>query len=322
MRPSQLRRRPGFTLVELLVVIAIIAVLIGLILPAVQKVREAASRMTCRSNLRQIALATHAYHDAHRTLPVNSLQAVGPGGEQGLYGPQSRAWSWLARLLPYVDQDNLSRHGNIPWNTLYDSREVVAAPVTLFLCPSDTAFGRGARDDAADIGLRIPPAPDTPPYIPAGQTNYKGVSGANWMWGDDRWHNPGTNGQWDGLTYGDGLFYRSDFRYPKSLTSISDGTSNTFMIGEDVPEKNKWCSWPYANNAVGTCAIAPNARRADGREYDPSDWGNVYSFRSRHPGGLQFAYADCSVHFIGDSIDLKVYRAMATIRGGEVVSAP
>jgi prepilin-type processing-associated H-X9-DG protein len=106
------------------------------------------------------------------------------------------------------------------------------------------------------------------------------------------------------------------------LTDITDGTSNTFMIGEDVPSKNRWCSWPYANNAVGTCAIAPNARRPGGGEYDPGDWQNVYSFRSRHSGGLQFAYADGSVHFVSNSIDLSVYRAMATIRGGEVVSAP
>jgi prepilin-type N-terminal cleavage/methylation domain-containing protein/prepilin-type processing-associated H-X9-DG protein len=310
-------RRYGFTLIELLVVLAIIALLIGLLLAAVVRVREAANRMTCTNHLKQIALATHAYHDTEGYFPVNSLQ-----GPNGPFGPRTRAWSWLARLLPYVEHGNLYRQGNIPNNTLFQSRDVVAARVQVFLCPSDTAFTAGPRPDAADIGVHIRPAAFTPPYIPAGQTNYKGVSGANWRWGDRRWHHPGTNGQSDGLTFGDGLFYRSDFRTRKVLTSITDGTSNTFMIGEDVPEKNLWCSWPYANNAVGTCAIAPNARRLDGREYRPRNWPNVYSFRSRHPGGLQFAYADGSVHFIRDAIELKVYRSLATIRGGEAVTVP
>jgi prepilin-type N-terminal cleavage/methylation domain-containing protein/prepilin-type processing-associated H-X9-DG protein len=307
-----LSRHPAaFTLVELLVVIAIIAVLLGLLVPAVMKVREAVNRMSCLSNLKQLALAIHSYHDAEGKFPVDSLPGV-----DGPYGPQTRAWSWMARMLPYVEQGNLYRQAHIPNNTLYQSRQEVAATLKLFLCPSDTAFGEGPRTDAADLGIW------NPPFIVAGQTNYKGVSGANWAWGDARWHNPGTNGQANGLFSGDGIFYRSDFLAPKRLTDITDGTGSTFMIGEDIPAKNHWCSWPYANNAVGTCAIAPNAKRSDGTEYDPWDWGNVYSFRSRHPGGLQFAFADGSARFISDSIDLKVYRALATTSGGEVVSAP
>jgi len=305
------RHRQGVTLIELLVVIGIVAILIGLLLPAVQQVRAAAARVNCQSNLKQIALAIHAYHDTNGVLPIDSFDA---------FGPQSHSWSWLARTLPFLEQDNLYRAGNIPSNTLYQSQVAVATQVKVFLCPSDIAMSEGPRPDAADLGVYHGPL--YPPPIDAGQTNYKGVSGANWQWGDPRWHNPGTNGSWNGLTSGDGLFYRGDFMSPKQLISITDGTSNTFMVGEDIPSKNNWCSWPYSNNAVGTCAIAPNAKRKNGTEYPSYDWFNVYSFRSRHAGGLQFAYADCSVHYITDSITLQVYRAMATIQGGEVATAP
>jgi prepilin-type N-terminal cleavage/methylation domain-containing protein/prepilin-type processing-associated H-X9-DG protein len=305
------RSRPAFTLLELLVVIAIIGVLLGLLLPAVQKVRESAARMSCQSNLKQIALATHAYHDAQRVLPVNSLP-----GTFGSYGAQYPSWSWLARLLPYIEQGNIYQIANIPFATLYQSRDATATQVKLFLCPSDPTSAAGPRSDAADLGVFYEP------YILAGQTNYKGVSGANWAWGDPRWRNPGTNGSWDGLNRGDGLFYRYDWTQPKTLLAITDGTSNTFMIGEDVPSKNHWCSWPYANNAVGTCAIPPNARNADGSPVDWWKWEYAYGFRSSHPGGLQFAYADGSVHFVPNSIDLSLYRALATIQGGELATPP
>src|SRR5260370_29978839 len=114
MASSTSCRRSAFTLVELLVVIAIMGILVGLTAAAGQKVRSAANRMTCQSNLRQLALATHAYHDANGQFPVDSLYA---------YGSQSRSWSWLARILPYLEQDNLYRQGNIPTNTLYQSRD-------------------------------------------------------------------------------------------------------------------------------------------------------------------------------------------------------
>src|SRR5262249_38805010 len=136
------------------------------------------------------------------------------------------------------------------------------------------------------------------------------------------WRNRGVNGSFDGLSQGDGIFYRSDFTRPLKFVQVTDGTSTTFMIGEDVPAKNQWCSWPYANNAYGTCAIPPNVKRADGLDYPSYDWQNVWSFRSRHSGGVQFACADGSVHFVHDAIALPVYRALATIQGGEAVEAP
>src|SRR5262249_8884062 len=105
-------------------------------------------------------------------------------------------------------------------------------------------------------------------------------------------------------------------------TDVQDGTSNTFMVGEDLPAKNIHCSWPFANTANGTCGIGPNARRLNGTEYVPTDWPNLYAFRSLHSGGLQFAMADASVTFIKESIDRPTYRALAPTRSGEVATPP
>jgi len=303
------KKHDGFTLIELLVVIAIIAVLIGMLLPAVQKVRETASRTQCASNLKQLALAVHNYHHNYKRLPYNQFM-----DKYGV-GPDSQAWSWLARLLPYLEYNNLYNEGGIPRTTLKQSG-VADETIAIFFCPSDNAGIAGPRLNAGNLA-----------GFPVGQTNFKGVGGSNW--GDDwegigpdidtEWRHGNAAGSFDGLSDGDGIFFRMDFRRRLRLEHIFDGTSNTFMIGEDIPAKDEWCSWPYSNNAFGTCAIPPNVKRPDGSEYPPGDWQNAMSFRSRHPGGLQFAYADGAVHFISDGISLPIYRALATIAGGEAV---
>lgn len=309
--PGLVQRR-GFTLIELLVVLPIMVILIGLLFPAVQKVREAAARLHCASKLRQLALGVQQYHDAERRFPYGQF-----GGKYGS-GPDSAAWSWLARLLPYLEQGALNQHGSIPAKTLRQSA-VANRPIAVLLCPSDSSSATGPRTDAGNL------------YgFPVGQTNYKGVSGANW--GDDLegigphfntdWRHPGTNGSFDGLSNGDGIFYRVDYRRVLTLAHVTDGASNTFLIGEDVPGKTQWCSWPYANNAYGTCAIPPNVTRPGGGDYPDWKWANNWSFRSRHAGGLHFAFADGSVRFISNSISLPAYHALATITGSEPVSPP
>jgi prepilin-type N-terminal cleavage/methylation domain-containing protein/prepilin-type processing-associated H-X9-DG protein len=300
-----LRTRFAFTLIELLVVLGIIAALLALLLPAVQRVREAANRTSCANNLKQIALATHAFEVSEGTLPYNTQGY--DGQEWRIWTAQSRqrSWSWLARLLPYLEQNNLFQQGNIPSNTLGQSQAAIATPVKTFLCPSDGGSPNPSTNRQNLEG------------IPIAVTNYKGVSGSNWCWED--YYNMGPSGNCNGLNFGDGMFYRDDWKRRIRLTQITDGTSNTLMVGEDIPLLNTHSSWPYANNAVGTCAIPPNTSLV-GRVYDPRAWEYLYSFRSRHPGGLQFAYADGSVRFLKQSIPLSIYRALATIRGSEVTS--
>jgi prepilin-type processing-associated H-X9-DG protein len=117
------------------------------------------------------------------------------------------------------------------------------------------------------------------------------------------------------LGKGDGILWRSDIDYRITKNHVLDGLSTAFLLGEDLPEANRWCSWPYSNNAYGTCAIPPNFTFAD-----PNWWPNTWSFRSHHPGGLQFAFADGSVRFVQETIALQVYRALATRRGKEIVA--
>ena len=333
---SHSRRPGGFTLVELLVVIAIIGILVALLLPAVQAAREAARRTQCLNNLKQLALASHNLHDKFETLPRNGSEINlldshnrGPQGQgTGCCGLAAPRWSWIARVLPYIEQENLYQQGNVPLgraNANATTLAVIATPLKALQCPSD--ISQRTRNNAADLGSTL-----------AGVTSYKGVSGSNWgtdFFGASNDSNfstayrsplPGTPAEQNGLEKGNGIFWRADIRTGNMpFAYITDGTSNTFMIGEDIPAYIRWNAWAYPNGANGTCAIPPNTGNKIGdpdRGFETAAkigrWPTRYSFRSQHPGGLQFAMADGSVRFVSDTIPLQTYRALATRAGSEV----
>jgi prepilin-type N-terminal cleavage/methylation domain-containing protein len=325
MAPPRRVRRVGFTLVELLVVIAIIAILIGLLLPAVQKVRESAARMKCQNNLKQIGLALHMYHDVNGYLPVAARMSWNVAGG-------AADWGWMAEILPYLEQNNLFRQCNVPNDPLTSHLDLLGNSPKNFLCPSDPSGITSWNQDADTYGL-----------FSVGVTNYFACLGANWGgdpgpngWAsqgwpgglDLRWCNPSLSGTYDGLDYGDGVFYGyqqylwGDNRPGSTLLSITDGTSNTFMIGEGLVNASYWNWWAYGNGSMRTCAIAPNATQLNGQPYQAWDWPNNFGFSSGHTQGVQFVNADGSVHFIPNSIPLGVYRVLATKAAGEVATLP
>ncbi len=315
----------AFTLIELLVTLAIISLMMAMILPAVQRVRESANKLICASNLRQIVMATHNYETQFKRLPYGQIGPTGPsqpmppaGQPYFGWGQTSKGWSWLARLLPFIEQDNLYIQGGVGTKTLEQSG-ICAERIPMYLCPSDSAYNEKARTDAGNLtGFAV------------GHTNYKGVSGSNWGYDGTQgfdyptpFRNQGKNGSFDGMNQGDGIFWRMDYKVRRKLSDIKDGLSNTFMVGEDIPEKNAWCSWPYASHTYGTCAIPPNSNKNhDGTDINPMNWYNTHSFRSSHVGGLQFGMADGSVRFISNDIDLNLYRALSTMNGRERVIVP
>jgi len=305
-------RCPAFTLIELLVVIAIIGLLIALLLPAVQFARESARRTECQSKLRQLGVAVHLFHDANRQLPANQYGDYDAPSAFGGYSQASQSWSFLSRLLPYLDNEQLLLTGGIPSTPLQNS-SALAQPIPMFLCPSDNASTIKVRNETSHYMLT---------GIPVGLTNYKGVMGSNLCYG--AWYNVSADGDCECWYKGDGMFFPMDWEQPKGLGSIHDGTSNTLMIGEDTwYEANAYgqgFAWAHAVETSLTCAIPPNNRRTPPNV--PNDFAELIGFKSKHPGGVTFTLADGSTRFVASTIALRTYRAMGTIGTNEAAPTP
>jgi len=288
------RSRTAFTLIELLVVIAIIALLMALLLPAVQKVREAANRMLCGSNLRQIGIACHNYHNDYLKLPPGYL---GPIPNQQKTSPANGPHvGLLAIILPYVEQDNVYKQLNVNWNMKQmsnawwlDSINYTWAQTKLkmFLCPSEQqdlpALGVGVAAhyyfDSTGYTVDAQLLPN-PAGAVLGRSNYAGVNGAC---GD------GTNnpfwGQFKGM-----MTNRGDLTLGQ--VTVQDGTSNTLMLGEFLASNEPQANQPnikhYAASWMGVGAGGTIAGMPAVKE---PPW---YCFGSRHPAVVQFCFGDCS----------------------------
>jgi prepilin-type N-terminal cleavage/methylation domain-containing protein/prepilin-type processing-associated H-X9-DG protein len=326
--------RRGFTLIELLVVIAIIAILIGLLLPAVQKVRDAAARIKCANNLKQMGLALHNYNDVFGNLPPG---VVDPGQRPPAgYHPY---WSWMAEMMPFYEQDNLYKQADAfahtgsptgspyawwPWGGFWLSPPTPANPalgvvVKTLICPADMRQT-----------FSIPPSVWNYPGAPASEgnvafTGYLGVaSGGDGGFGD---YSVGTK---QGI-----LYYKSTTR----LTDVKDGLSNTLMVGERPPSKDLYYGWWFAGAGYDGSGIGDVVLGARSLSYANSlgcspaaSWvglrpGNINQpcdqvhFWSNHSGGANFLLGDGSVKFITYQGDA-VLPAVSTRDNGETNAVP
>jgi prepilin-type N-terminal cleavage/methylation domain-containing protein/prepilin-type processing-associated H-X9-DG protein len=311
------RRRLGFTLIELLVVIAIIAILIGLLVPAVQKVREAAARTQCKNNLKQLGLAFHNYNDTNKKLP---------SGE----GPSGCCWgTWQVLVLPYIEQDNLFKlytnwGGNDTTGERYgganNAANVTRRRIPILTCPADTVnapIGNGPINGGGTGGITSHNY-----VVNYGNTNYNQANITS--------PTPAVNFEMAPFFRGIGKQW--------SLVEIQDGTSNTMLAAEilqgsktDLRGFTWWgpatffttyfppnTSIPDQMNTGGICFNEPQANLPCTTGPNPG----VLAARSRHSGGVQVVLGDGSVQFVSNNITIQTWRALSSIRGGEPLNNP
>jgi prepilin-type N-terminal cleavage/methylation domain-containing protein/prepilin-type processing-associated H-X9-DG protein len=291
--------RRGFTLIELLVVIAIIAVLIGLLLPAVQKVREAANRMKCQNNLKQIALAANNYHSAFNVLPPGSLGNVPDGSQNNIFSyPQLGV---LCIILPFMEQDNLYKQvangwgGNVPpsgtfatpwWGTSAWTPSFTR--VKTYECPSDTSWNGAAIVFMLNLSFQYTFESfyfGSQQSYPFGVTNYLGCEGVIGKINDSFYDQYA------------GTFYQQSAVTLNQVTA-GDGTANTLFFGENSTEatrKSVSCMNAYPG-------LMPQANAWIGAGFLATYWGTAqpcwYTFSSNHISGINFAFTDGSVRTV------------------------
>lgn len=303
-RGSDTRRHSGFTLIELLVVIAIIAILIGLLLPAVQKVREAAARMKCSNNLKQWSLAMHGYHDIYGRLPYGSI-----------WNPRT---SWVCVIWPFVEQTGLANQYDYNvgfWQApnggpTSSTTNLVCAQVPIYFCPSD----RGS------------------PAYWEGDPYYRSRGNYVANWGNTTDPGPGNLYPYAPFSYADG----SSTPRSVAIVDITDGTSNTLLLSEvlmaspnnlydirgDVINNDRGCfSFMTINTpnssvpdqlvyyAPNTSPVMPSVPAGEGQN----------AARSRHINGVNASLCDGSVRFFTNNTPLNAWQWMGTINGNEVI---
>ncbi len=303
-RSAYLVPRTAFTLVELLVVITIIGILIALLLPAVQAAREAARRMSCSNNLKQIGLGLHMYHETFEMLPAGWRGYNPSNGEPHWFGYPG--WAWSASILPYMEQtaiyDSLIRF-DLPI-TAPENDVVRVAKIGIFRCPSDNS------DDTFELTGGGPSVGSVSFPVELATGNYIGV------FGTIDFHHvcyPGA-ADYNGCR-GNGTFSLNEqFRF----ADIHDGLSNTLIVGERSSKlaPSTWVG-VVTGGQHGVARVAGVASYPPNSEETPAHY--FHNFSSYHPAGTHFLSGDGSVRLISEYIETNAYRALCTRNGGEIV---
>lgn len=342
-------RRRGFTLIELLVVIAIIAVLIGLLLPAIQAARGAAFRTRCASNLRQIGLALTSFHDNYGRYPAAKIHSGNAGpGQPNYVGPEAnyagqpfRVYNhtgWVA-LLPFVEQEALFRRyrydqpssnsswgGGLDGDSLAGSADsnnasIVSQFIPVYTCPADDSPPPVVSDYGHPEDLTAtPPIPYVPPYNNYSRQNARR---SNYLFASYK-DNDQTPRYPDGTVRGafgtNGASRVSDF---------ADGLSATILVGESKQKHTSSDYGPYWGSGTYTCChgVATDYRWHINYPYGARELGlsgrdgqlqMAWGFGSWHPGGAHFLFGDGSAHLLSERMKFETFQALNTINGGEV----